>query len=249
MWCGRSPSRTNSITGLWAGNQFMCDGSKSAFPISLDLGQLWKVNLIDEKLQNPRPEDQFYLGSYSYIRKQFSLCTFNGSPEDCEHVWVCLILAFSWMGRGKLTNFNEPYAAYKNACGALKKAMNEEKIVSCEEFKKIVAFCNGSVIGSTKFLHFLNPKCYAIWDSRVYEAIFGKFPYHSQVRKPSLAYEYFSWLAQLELPDDIKPTITKHLKMPLEMAGLRARELILFMSGKNKQKLPIDNEYRVPAGG
>lgn len=38
---------------------------------------------------------------------------------------------------------------------------------SPEEMETLKAFCNNSMIGASKLLHFINPKVFPIWDSRV----------------------------------------------------------------------------------
>ncbi len=37
---------------------------------------------------------------------------------------------------------------------------------------------NNSIVGGSKFLHFINPEKYAIWDSKVYKSLFGKRNYN-----------------------------------------------------------------------
>ncbi|TGN02054.1 hypothetical protein [Leptospira dzoumogneensis] len=50
------------------------------------------------------------------------------------------------------------------------------KIGNCSvEFLSLIKEkINNSIVGGSKFLHFMNPEMYAIWDSKVYKALFDK---------------------------------------------------------------------------
>jgi hypothetical protein len=54
--------------------------------------------------------------------------------------------------------------------------LNEAKngtLPSIEDLELVFAFCNRSIIGSSKLLHFLNPSAFAIWDKRVARSFFN----------------------------------------------------------------------------
>ena len=48
--------------------------------------------------------------------------------------------------------------------------------ISKGEFSRLAEAINGSVVGASKLLHFINPKKYAIWDSRVYRYLHRRGP-------------------------------------------------------------------------
>ncbi len=82
---------------------------------------------------------------------------------------------YGWMPRifGRLND----YSAFADVLSDLRRAS------TCSEALKIVAsssrsedvlrFVNDSVVGTSKFLHFLNPSAIPIWDSRVARALKG----------------------------------------------------------------------------
>ena len=86
------------------------------------------------------------------------------------------------------------------------------------------------MVGVSKFLHFISPKKYAIWDSRVYSYINnGIKPHNYQMKKPELYVEYLK-----ELEGVLKEDIVKEIQSTVEEAcgykvtPLRAVELVMF---------------------
>ncbi len=59
----------------------------------------------------------------------------------------------------------------------LVKILNQAKhgiVPSKQNLELLKSFCNNSIVGGSKLLHFLNPEVFPIWDSRVARAFFQK---------------------------------------------------------------------------
>ena len=59
------------------------------------------------------------------------------------------------------------------------------------QLRKVAFAINGSVVGASKFLHFISPSKHAIWDSRVYRYLLQKEPYQYRLEAPN---EYWNYL-------------------------------------------------------
>lgn len=121
----------------------------------------------------------------------------------------------------------------KSAIEAVNLARESRNIISQKEFQAIAYIINGSVVGASKLLHFVNPKKYAIWDSRVYRFIFQEEAYQYRLEAPDLYHEYLNSLKFiiekrefLEIKNKVDETVG------YEVTEMRACELIMFSNGK-----------------
>jgi hypothetical protein len=202
-----------------------------------DLDAIWQCHRASASHAEPTDRDRFYRGSYPFILAHFRQCEFDGSKADCGRFWQALILAYSWMGRGILTNFQDPLQRYRDQCQRLGQARATGKI-SLHDFEAIVGLCNGSVIATSKFLHFLNPTSFAIWDSRVCAAIFDGKAHHYQLKQVANYLVYLDWINSLAWSDITKGQVCEHLNIDVDIGALRAKEYVLFMAGQ--KQAPID---------
>lgn len=70
--------------------------------------------------------------------------------------------------------------------------INEEQLVTLKS-----AF-NNSPVGTSKLLHFINPKQYAIYDSRVFRFFDNEEPYNYKLEKPKTYLEYLDFIENLK---------------------------------------------------
>jgi hypothetical protein len=205
-------------------------------PRTFDLADRWRFLRESNTALSSDKRDEFYRGSYRFILPHFATCTFDGSTNDYERFWRGLILVYSWMGRGILTDFSDTFDRYSNACDIIKSACVTGDI-SLESLNVLVALCNGSTIATSKVLHFLKPEAFAIWDSRVCAAIFDGKAHHYSLRDPDSLLAYFKWIRRVHLDIGTERTVVKHLKIDEQKGSLRAKEFILFMSGVGVNRL------------
>jgi hypothetical protein len=145
--------------------------------------------------------DEFYAGTYPIFLEFFRdrIAVDSVTESDAK---IGAILAYSWMGQGKLKIAS--LENFGSAVNALLKAKSEK--IDVTELQNIVNFVSGSLVGTSKYLHFLNPQCFAIWDSRVAWAGY-RLKYNYQVEKPKHYIQYLEDLAELELPEKLSNII------------------------------------------
>ena len=126
------------------------------------------------------------------------------------------------MGRGKLKIAS--LEKFGTAVNTLSKARSEK--IDVTELQNIVNFVSGSLVGTSKYLHFLNPKCFAMWDSNVAWAGYRHNQY--QRNKPEAYLQYLEDLPSLKLPKDLAERIVDRMPKATEM---RVKEFALFQLG------------------
>ena len=85
---------------------------------------------------------------------------------------------------------------------------------------------NGSWVGFSKFLHFINPECFPIWDSRVAMHWAAEQPAHWHNSK--WAYRAYLKFCFAELETEAVSAVKSVLDAP-EISDMRALELALFL--------------------
>lgn len=95
---------------------------------------------------------------------------------------------------------------------------------------KILRNClNNSLVGTSKILHFINPKNFAIWDSRVYRYLTNSEPYSYRLDNFSAYLDYLIFCNNLTSRAEYEP-IHLHIvhKIGYEMSKFRTMELIMY---------------------
>jgi|tagenome__1003787_1003787.scaffolds.fasta_scaffold19768085_1 hypothetical protein len=67
------------------------------------------------------------------------------------------------MGRGLLSNFDNHFERYRNACTALSSVRNSGAVDQVR-LVPLLNLCNDRIVGASKLLHFVGPDRFAIWD-------------------------------------------------------------------------------------
>ncbi len=98
---------------------------------------------------------------------------------------------------------------------------------------KVVALAiNGSVVGASKVLHFIDPERHAIWDSRVYRYLHRQPPYQYRLEAPAAYPEY---LKCLDLAKDDRFAATRaqvEQVVGYAVTDKRAAELVMYHNGQ-----------------
>ena len=92
---------------------------------------------------------------------------------------------------------------------------------------------NNSIVGGSKFLHFINPEKYAIWDSKVYKSLFGKKGNNNSINNIKNYIQYNLHLRELCQKEEIYRiySILTEKKYIIErVSKMRALENVLFYS-------------------
>jgi len=101
------------------------------------------------------------------------------------------------------------------------------------EIEVLKSTLNNSLVGVSKLLHFVAPKNYAIWDSRIYRFLFNKEPYDYRIGNIESYLEYLRMLAELSKNVNY-PKIHNQIEERLgySVTAMRAIEVVIFQFSK-----------------
>ncbi len=191
-------------------------------------------NLADmEKKFIPEAQDS-YLKTYKYFLEYFE----NLDQINESNAVIGISFVYSWMPRILKINFEKEILP--SVVSILNKAKNSHDLnLTPEDFQKLQIFSNNSLVGASKFLHFINPSCFPIWDSNIARFFLGKFdqPTMSNI---SNYLQYRESILKFAKKKDFQP-IFVNIKNKLkgksfysEITELRAIELLIFYSTRKR---------------
>ncbi len=124
-----------------------------------------------------------------------------------------------------------------NEVAAIANSVKKGVQIDQESFMKVAIAINGSAVGASKLLHFINPETHAIWDSRVYRYLHQKEPHDYRIKSPSVYWSYLETLSLLS-KDKRFPDVKKHLEKMIgyQITAKRAAELVMFYNGAKSIK-------------
>ncbi|MFA4939123.1 hypothetical protein [Brevundimonas sp.] len=167
-----------------------------------------------------RPLDRLWFDGYRAYLGYFADLKFEPDVSLREH--GALAMAWSWMGRAP---FGDTRAHYNEAATAIRVMRFSEPTV--EHLESVAIWSGNSMVGASKFLHFLLPDKFAVWDSRVArEAYAIAGTNYSKRRK---AESYLQYLKDLP---SLKPAIASRRFLEDQagpLSDLRVAELTIFM--------------------
>jgi hypothetical protein len=110
---------------------------------------------------------------------------FKADAEISTHKFIIgAYFTYGWMPT--MLNLEDDVSA---AVKVANKAKNGEMITD-REMEALACAVNGSFVGASKLLHFINPDLYSIWDSRVYRYLYDEPPYQYRLECISKHREY-----------------------------------------------------------
>lgn len=141
--------------------------------------------------------DTYYTKSYLYYIEYFEKL----ETLDEEHIIIGVGLTYSWMPTiPKRIDIN----IIQETIPLLNQVKSGGEILNIEQLKLLKKFCNNSLVGASKLLHFINPYDYAIWDSRVFKYLNeGEPPHRYKLENyPDKYLDYLKFLNELKLEDE-----------------------------------------------
>jgi hypothetical protein len=172
-------------------------------------------------------ENDSYIDSYTAF-----LNYFNELPiMEHKHLIISSHFVYGWMPTMIQLNSknSEEVLKYLNAV----KSNHDLKENEIEIIKECV---NNSMVGTSKLLHFINPKNYAIWDSRIFRYVTGKkSQYGISNPKSYLQYlEKMKSISQSEKYYKIHDIVQGHFKYSI--TPMRAIEIVMFETDRERQR-------------
>lgn len=146
--------------------------------------QLTKIaNNFDSNKEN-------YLLSYPHFLSYFeSLKTIN-----LENLMIGISFTYSWMPTILKSIKLENTEKILSILNEVKNGNNINEV----QLATLKSAFNNSLVGTSKLLHFINPKQYAIWDSRVFRFLNNEEPHKYKLEKPKTYIEYIEFIENLK---------------------------------------------------
>ena len=105
-------------------------------------------------------------------------------------------------------------------------------IISDNDMESLACAVNGSFVGASKLLHFINPRVYAIWDSGVYRYLYGEPPYQYKLESMTKYKEHLSFINKIEENARCEQLLDKiSRKIGYTITSKRAVELVMYLKG------------------
>jgi hypothetical protein len=176
---------------------------------------------------NLRRVDAFYQQTYPIILRECSRLSFDGSWQDFEQLKSCLLLVYSWMSPSRLDRVVR-WPQYQSTHTMLYH-MREDGALTPQNFEDVVQIANDSVVGASKFLHFIAPHHFPIWDQHVARSC--EFWRRKQYNSPDVYVAYVEWLRARPISDDTVRLTADLLGVAPAGQQLRCKEFLLFQAG------------------
>lgn len=139
---------------------------------------------------NFKSTEENYLFSYPYFLNYFQ----NLESINLENLVIGISFTYSWMPTIlkalNLKNTEEVLFILNE--------VKKGKLIDEQQLTTLKTTFNNSLVGTSKLLHFINPKQYAIWDSRVFRFLNNVEPHKYRLEKPRAYIEYLKLIEELK---------------------------------------------------
>lgn len=139
---------------------------------------------------NFKSTEENYLLSYPYFLNYFQ----NLESINLENLVIGISFTYSWMPTIlkalNLKNTEEVLFILNE--------VKKGKLIDEQQLTTLKTTFNNSLVGASKLLHFINPKQYAIWDSRVFRFLNDVEPHKYRLEKPRAYIEYLNLIEELK---------------------------------------------------
>lgn len=188
--------------------------------------------------QDLKPLDRLWFAGYHAYLAHFSkleLPEHEGREER-----AALAMTWSWMGPAKFRESSEHYPEAAKAMRALR-----EGPAKPEDVEAVARWTGNSLVAASKFLHFLSPTEFAIWDWRVAEEFFAIPKHRTRERRDPRNYlHYLHLLQSLDVAAADLAVLRREAGL---ITPLRERELVLFFLHRRRPLKPRKKRIRVQA--
>ena len=139
---------------------------------------------------NFKSTEENYLLSYPYFLNYFQ----NLESINLENLVIGISFTYSWMPTIlkalNLKNTEEVLFILNE--------VKKGKLIDEQQLTTLKTTFNNSLVGTSKLLHFINPRQYAIWDSRVFRFLNNVEPHKYRLEKPRAYIEYLKLIEELK---------------------------------------------------
>jgi hypothetical protein len=180
---------------------------------------------------NFKSTEENYLLSYPYFLNYFQ----NLESINLENLVIGISFTYSWMPTIlkalNLKNTEEVLFILNE--------VKKGKLIDEQQLTTLKTTFNNSLVGTSKLLHFINPKQYAIWDSRVFRFLNDVEPHKYRLEKPRAYIEYLKLIEELKNEEPFT-TFFELMKQKVgyDITEYRALELAFFKGTQFKINEP-----------
>lgn len=173
-------------------------------------------------------ENDSYIHTYPEFLNYFEVIK---AGEINEHnLVIASHFVYGWMPTIIHLNLDE-----KEKVLSLLNAVKGRYILTISELEILKKAINNSLVGLSKLLHFINPRDYAIWDSRVFRYLTEKKSSYG-IDKPKLYLDYLNGIKNIAENKDygqLHDLISRNFDY--EIYPTRAIEITLFEADRKRQ--------------
>lgn len=175
-------------------------------------------------------EKDIYAEMYSYYLDFFE----TKNEIKVSDMVIGIGFTYSWMP----TILKKLKLENKDKAVIVLNRVKDGHLIDENDLNLLMTVCNNSLVGTSKLLHFINPKKYAIWDSRVYRFLYDENVVYKY--KLDMTEKYLEYLIVLkEFSSDLKfqKVISKmrnkmQNKFEYQISDFRALEMMFFNGDK-----------------
>ena len=139
---------------------------------------------------NFKSTEENHLLSYPYFLNYFQ----NLESINLENLVIGISFTYSWMPTIlKALNLKNTEKVL-----FILNEVKKGKLIDEQQLTTLKTTFNNSLVGTSKLLHFINPKQYAIWDSRVFRFLNNVEPHKYRLEKPRAYIEYLKLIEELK---------------------------------------------------
>ena len=185
------------------------------------------IKELKEHLTTINIAEVSYLNTYPFFVKYFN----DIEVIEKEHLIIASHFVYGWMPTIidlNLKNVDDVLSILNKAKQG--ELLNEDELLIGKEA------INNSIVGLSKLLHFINPKIYAIWDSRIFRFLTKKkSTYGISNPKNYIAYlHYLEALTKDKLIQGFQNNVNE--LMGYKVSAYRALEFTMFEADKKNMK-------------
>lgn len=180
-------------------------------------------------------ENDSYIKTYPEFLKYFENIEVGEINE--HHLVIASHFVYGWMPTIIQLRFEKKEEVLK-----LLNAVKSGHILNEKELEILKTAINNSLVGLSKLLHFINPKDYAIWDSRIFRYLTEKKSDYG-IGNPKLYVEYLNGLKSISKHKNyhkLHELITRNFEY--EIYSMRAIEITMFETDRKNQNR-IKNKF------
>ncbi len=173
-------------------------------------------------------ENDSYVKTYPEFLKYFE--NIDAGDIDEHNLVIASHFVYGWMP-------TILHLDLKNKGEVLKllNAVKSGHLLNIEELETLKSSINNSLVGLSKLLHFINPRDYAIWDSRIYRYLTEQKSSYG-IDKPQLYIDYLNGIKNIAENKDygkLHDLISRNFDY--DIYPTRAIEITMFETDRNRQ--------------